>query len=293
MGKLYLFLKLFRESYVFALQAIIVNKVRTILTLLGITIGILSIISVLTIFDSMENAIQSEIETLGNDVVFIQKWPWAMGNNYPWWKYFQRPEPTISDMEEIQKRSNTAQSVAFFIQMSKNVNYLNNDIEDVSVLAVSHDYNNVMPFDLKWGRYFTNSESISGDNVIIIGNKIAENLFGIGRDPIGKRIKVFGQKFNVIGVLKEEGENIFGDNSDDQVMITLNKARNLVDLRNMGTTIVVKAKPMISNAQMKDELTGIMRAIHKLKPKADDDFAINETDIITRGFTDFSVRLPL
>jgi len=287
MGKLYLFLKLFKESYLFALQAIIVNKVRTLLTLLGITIGIFSIISVLTVFDSMENAIESEIATLGNNIVFVQKWPWSMSNDYPWWKYYQRPEPTIADMKEIEKRSNTADGVNYFVELNRDIKYRNNSIEDISVLAVSHSFNTVMPFDLQEGRYFTSSESISGDNVVIIGSKIAENLFGKNKEPLGRKITVFGQKFEVIGVLKEEGEDIFGGSSDNQVLITINKARNLVDLRNVSATIAVRAKPMVSNAEMIDELTGIMRSVRKLKPKADDDFAINETDIITRGFNDF------
>ncbi len=82
-----IFLKLLRESYLFALHEIVVNKVRTLLSLLGITIGIFSIISVFTIFDSMESSIRNSINSLGNDVLFVQKWPWAMGGDYPWWKY--------------------------------------------------------------------------------------------------------------------------------------------------------------------------------------------------------------
>ena len=102
--KMMLILRLIRESYLFAFSEIIVNKVRTILSLLGITIGIFCIISVFTIFDSMEIAIHKSIDSLGTNVLFIEKWPWAMGGDYPWWKYLQRPEGTLEDMKEIQKR---------------------------------------------------------------------------------------------------------------------------------------------------------------------------------------------
>ncbi len=284
MGKFILFFKLLHESFIFALQAIILNKVRTFLSLLGITIGIFSIISVFTVFDSMEHAIQSEIQSLGNNVLFIQKWPWSMGNNYPWWKYYKRPEPRMQDLREIQKRSNASAASAYMTQVSRTVKYMNNSIEDVGIMAVSHEYSDVMPFDLGRGRYFTPTESNSGDNVVIIGANIAENLFGPNVEPLDKRIKIFGQKFVVIGVLKKEGEDMFDNSSDEQVLIPVNKARNLLDMHNVSSTIVVKARPNVSNDELKDELTGIMRSVHKLKPKADDDFAVNETDIITQGF---------
>ncbi len=280
-----IFLKLLRESFIFAFHEIIVNKTRTILSLLGITIGIFSIISVFTVFDSMENSIRKSIDSLGDNVLFVQKWPWAMGGNYPWWKYWQRPEPSIKDLNEIQKRSQASEASAFMIGVSKNVKYENNNIENVNIIAVSQDFNIVMPFDLSEGRYFTQIESVSGRNVAIIGSEIATNLFD-NIDPVNKKIKIFGRKLVVIGVMKKEGEDMFGNTSDDQVIIPINFARNVLDVRNIGSTIVVRAKPMVSNEELMDELTGIMRSIHKLKPSAEDDFAINETDIISKGFDD-------
>ena len=280
-----IFFKLLRESFIFAFHEIIVNKTRTILSLLGITIGIFSIISVFTVFDSMENSIRKSIDSLGDNVLFVQKWPWAMGGNYPWWKYWQRPEPSIKDLNEIQKRSQASEASAFMIGVSKNVKYENNNIENVNIIAVSQDFNIVMPFDLNEGRYFTQIESVSGRNVAIIGSEIATNLFD-NIDPVNKKIKIFGRKLVVIGIMKKEGEDIFGNTSDDQVIIPINFARNVLDVRNIGSTIVVRAKPMVSNEELMDELTGIMRSIHKLKPSAEDDFAINETDIISKGFDD-------
>ena len=109
-----LLFRLIRESYLFAFQAIIVNRVRTVLSLLGIAIGIFCIISVFTIFDSMEIAIHKSIDSLGSNVLYIQKWPWAMGGDYPWWKYYQRPEPTLSDMHEIQNTQYPRRCNCFF-----------------------------------------------------------------------------------------------------------------------------------------------------------------------------------
>ncbi|MBC8489198.1 MAG: ABC transporter permease [Bacteroidetes bacterium] len=281
-----IFLKLLRESFVFAFQSIIVNKIRTLLSLLGITIGIFSVISVLTIFDSMEIAIHKSIDQLGDNALFVQKWPWAMGGDYPWWKYWKRPEPTLQDLREIQRRSTASEASTFMFSVNRTVKYRNNSIEDIDIIAVSHDFEKVMPFDLEDGRYFTPIESKAGKNVTILGKDIAEKLFA-GASPIGKQIKIFGSKLEVIGVMKKEGEDMFGSSSDDQVFIPVNYARNYIDIQNVGTTIIVRAKPFVSNDELRDELVGIMRSVRKLKPKAENDFAINETSIISKGFDEF------
>jgi len=146
-----LILRLIRESYIFAFQAIIVNKIRTILSLLGITIGIFCIISVFTIFDSMEIAIRTNIESLGSNVLFVQKWPWAMGGDYPWWKYYQRPEASLDDMREIQKRSTLSEVSTFMIGVTKTVKYQGNYIDGIEILGVSHDFDRVLPFEISDG----------------------------------------------------------------------------------------------------------------------------------------------
>lgn len=196
-------IKLIYESFLFAINALKVNKVRTFLSLLGITIGIFSIISVFTVFDSLESAIKSEINSLGNNVLFIQKWPWAMGKDYPWWKYYQRPEAKTQEMDEITKRSNTVQYAAFMVNVQRSVYYENNRMEGIPVVAVSQDYNKIMPFDLQAGRYFTFTETHGGKNVALIGSDVADNLYQ-GQDPLGKTIKVFGRKLIVIGVIKNK-----------------------------------------------------------------------------------------
>lgn len=271
------------ESLLFAINALTVNKVRTFLSLLGITIGIFSIISVFTVFDSLENAIKSEINSLGNNVIFIQKWPWAMGSNYPWWKYYQRPEPKLKEMDELMKRSNTIEASAFMVSVTRTVYKGNSSVENVPVVAVSQDYTKVMPFDLQEGRYFTSNESHSGRNIAIIGADIAENLFE-GQEAIGHKIKVFGRKLDVIGITKKQGEDVFGNSKDNWIIIPAKYGQKVLDFRRLGSTIIVIAKPNVTNLQMMDELTGIMRSIRKLPPSADDSFALNETDIINKSF---------
>jgi len=279
-----IFLKLLRESYLFALHEIVMNKVRTLLSLLGITIGIFSIIAVFTIFDSMESTIRTSIDSLGNDVLFIQKWPWSMGGgDYPWWKYMNRPEASPAEMKEIQRRSQTAQACTYISGAGGTIKYREKAIENANVVIVSDDYEKVLPLDIADGRFISPVEFNSGKAVVVVGNDIVTNLLET-TEPIGKKIKIFGLNVEVIGVLKKEGQSVFDNSSDDQLIVPVNFARNHMDIKNMDGAIIVKAKPGVSLDEMKDEMSGIMRAVRKLKPKAEDNFAINQTDIISKGF---------
>ncbi len=281
-----LFLKLLRESFVFAMRAVMANKIRTFLSLLGITIGIFSVISVLTFFDSIESKLRKNIEELGSNVLFIQKWPWAMGDaNYAWWEYMKRPETRIQEMDEIAHRSNLAEATAYYVATQRNIKYSGGTFENAVLIASSHDYEKVEAINLSMGRYFSLSESQSGRAVAIVGSEIVKELLG-NTDPIGKVINIFGRKVEVIGVFKKEGDNTFGQSNDKWVMMPVNFGRNFIDLNNFNieASIIVKGKNGISNDALRDELTGIMRSIRKLKPTTKDNFAINETSAITQGF---------
>lgn len=288
-----LLLKLIRESYLFAINAIIVNKVRTILSLSGITIGIFSLIAVFSVFDSLERSIRNSLDDLGSNVLFIQKWPWMMGGgDYPWWRYVNRPEATIAELDEIQRRSNAAEATALTFGAQRNMSFGGSTYENVSVTAVSHDYPQVMTLNIREGRYFTRTESLGGRNVVIIGSQIAEELFP-NADPLGKSVKLAGNKATVIGVLEAQGAGTFGNTTDDHAYVPVNFARNFVNIRNTGTTIVVKARPNISNAQLMDEITGIMRSLRKLKPGEENNFALNEISVINQGLQSFFSGLGL
>lgn len=278
-----IFLKLLRESYLFAIHEIAVNKVRTLLSLLGITIGIFSIISVFTIFDSMEININNQINSLGNDVLFVQKWPWAMGGDYPWWKYFNRPEASLADLKEIQKRSQASQAAAYLANVSETVKYRDKSIENTVVVMVSEGYDGVLPLEISEGRFISPAEFVSGKPVAVIGHDIVTNLLE-GTDPMGKKIRIWGLNVEVIGLIRKEGKNIFGSSNDGQVIVPVNFGKSQVELRKIDGAVIVKAKPGVSLDEMRDELSGIMRSVRKLKPKAEDNFAINQTDVITKGF---------
>ena len=285
-------LKILHESFRFAIQALIGNKLRTLLSLLGVTIGIFAIISVFAVVDSLERNIRDSVESLGDDVVFVTKWPWAMGGEYPWWKYYQRPVPTLKELPALEHRLEMAEAVTFVAGAGdKTAKFESNDVDGIGVAAVSHGYQDVFGFELSSGRYFSLLESATGKPLAIIGSNIAEELFE-GSDPIGKEIKVMGKNVYVIGVFEKAGDSIIGNSDDNNIVIPVKFARNFMRLNSEATDpkFLIKAKQGISNEQLKDDLTRVMRSVRKLSPKVDDNFALNEVSILSKGIdTMFSV----
>jgi putative ABC transport system permease protein len=280
-------LKLILESIVMAFNALAINKLRTFLSLLGITIGIFAIISVFTAVDGMEADVKGSIESLGSNVIYVQKWPWEFGGDYPWWKYYQRPQAGIKEMEQLQHLNTLSKDFAFMAWAQRQtIKYKNLSVENCDITLVSHSYANISSFNLSEGRYFTEIESESGYSVTILGADVKKVLFE-DRPAEGKYIKARGRKLRVIGVLSREGESMVGDSHDNTILVPVNFARKFMDIRseNMGPLIMAKAKEGVSNQALIDELRGNMRAIRRLRPLEDDNFALNETKLLTTQVT--------
>lgn len=280
-----LFAKLFKESAFFALGSIAANKLRTLLTLLGITIGIFAIISVFSVVDALEREIRASIASMGENVVYIEKWPWGGGGEYAWWRYMNRPTVKPSELDEVLRRTPSAEIGVFIAFTSRTIEYQNRSIANVSIMATSHDYDQARSFELRQGRYFSPLESSAGRNVVILGDVIASNLFG-DFDVVGKQVKVFGRKVEVIGVLAKEGSSAFDNSHDEMVIMPVNFINTFIDVGSdrYSPRIMVKARNGVENEQLIDELTATMRAIRRIKPTGDDNFALNETNLLSRQF---------
>lgn len=235
--------------------------------------------------DSLERNVRGSIESLGDNVIFVQKWPWTFGSDYPWWKYMNRPVTQLKELDFIDRKSKLAEASCFMASRVANAEYKSNAFEQIELVAVSHNYNRVKELQLAAGRYFSLPESKSGKPYCIIGNDIAAVLFR-GSNPIGKRIKVANERMTIIGVLNREGESFLGNSADQQVFIPINFAKSFTDIRSekLNPFVMVKAKPGVSNLQLMEELTGLMRAIRRLKPVAEDNFALNQTSMLTNSF---------
>lgn len=263
------------------------NKLRTFLSLLGITIGIFAIISVFTAVDGMEADVKGSIESLGSNVVYVQKWPWEFGGDYPWWKYWQRPQAGYKEMEQLRHMNTLSKEFAFMAwAQGQTIKYNSNSVENCEITLVSHSYADIASFNLSEGRYFTDAESESGYNVAILGSDVKKILFE-DQPAEGKYIKARGRKLRVIGVFSREGESIVGDSHDNTIVVPINFARKFMDIRsdNMNPLIMAKAKEGVSNAALIDELRGNMRAIRRLRPLEEDNFALNETKLLSTQVT--------
>ncbi|TXC75607.1 ABC transporter permease [Luteibaculum oceani] len=280
-------LKLLKESWVFAYQGLVLNKLRSLLSLLGITIGIFAIISVLTLVDSLEKGIRDGVATLGDDVIFIQKWPWGGGPNYEWWKFFKRPQPLPSEVRLLEAYDLPVLGIAYTGEFRRKVEYGKATLQGVSVNAVSTGYDKVKNLSISSGRYFTDKEIRGGSPLAIVGYGIAENFFGDSELALLKEIKIAGLRVTIIGVLEKEGDGIFGNSADETVVVPVNFAKSLTNVRNVDAAIMVKAAAGISNDQLKDELEGTMRAIRRIKPKEESDFALNESSLINNQLDEF------
>ncbi|MCK5838774.1 MAG: ABC transporter permease, partial [Bacteroidales bacterium] len=284
--KQFMLIRLIKESFLFAFQAVIVNKLRTFLSLLGITIGIFAIISVFTVIDWMERSIKENISSLGDNAVYIQKWPWSFSPDIEWWNISKWPVPTIEEYEELKQKAVTAESMAFLVQTSVTVEHRNNSAENIGFLSATHDFDIVRIFDIAKGRYFSMYESNNGKNSAVIGAVLADKLFE-GINPVGKEITIRGKKLVVVGVFKKEGMGGFSDEGLDRVvLVPVNFIRNIVNIRsdNLNPLIIVKAKPKTSLPQLKDDLRMILRASRKIRPQDKDNFSLNQASVIQQGF---------
>ena len=285
MKKSLLTIRLLLESFVFALKSVIVNRLRTILSLLGITIGIFAIISVFTIFDSLEINIRDSLAEAGENVIYIQKWPWAPedGEEYAWWQYWNRPVPKYKEYELIKETSILSEAVCFWAFTGRLVKYKNNSVSEASIWGTSQEYEDTREHEIERGRFFTPYEFEASRNLAVIGATYADELFQ-NEDPLGKEIKIKGHKATVIGVFEREGNSMLGGGSlDEFIVIPMQFMRKITDIRREGAQpmILARARPGVSNEDLKEELRLILRASRRLKPRADDNFALNQTSMFT------------
>jgi putative ABC transport system permease protein len=285
-----LLLRLILESLFFAFNAIIANPIRTFLSLLGVTIGIFTIIAVLSLVDSLEDSIQDSLDFLGTDNLRVEKWPWEFDNpGYEWWKFWKRPHPTYKEYAFLKENLKNAEAVEILVvREGLTIKHLNNSSSEVNLTGIVYESKEINDYKILSGRYYTENEIILGSNYVIIGYKIMEDLFENSDYAIGKEIKIKGVKFRVIGVFEEEGESfVGGDSFDRQMTVPFNSFKKIYRVGKKGSNaaMIVKGNseldPGLENLEY--ELRGVLRARRGLKPTEDENFAINRPEYLT-GF---------
>lgn len=280
------FLKVVNEAAKQAIDSMLSNKLRTFLSLLGITIGIFCIIAVKSAVDSLESNIKEGFNELGSDVLYVEKMPWNEDPGQNYWKYEKRPEPSWDDYYAVMKRSKLAETAAFtFFTGGRTIKYESSYVQNAFIMATTYEYQQIQNLSILKGRYFSQSEYNDGANKLILGSHVAESLFGI-KEPVGHRVKLFGQSYQVIGVLESEGDNVFNFiNFDDVIWLTSTNVRryvNTTDQSSVGRMLNIKAKEGVELEELKGEITGIIRASRRLSPRTDNNFSINELSMLSQ-----------
>ncbi|MBK9150726.1 MAG: ABC transporter permease [Saprospiraceae bacterium] len=281
-----LLIRIFYESLRQAKDALTGNKLRTFLSLLGITIGIFCIIAVKSAVDSLQKNIEDGFSELGSDVIYIDKQPWNEDPGQNYWKYARRPNPSYDDFLALQKRSKLAVQSAFTVFTGgRIIKYINESVSNAFIMGPTYHYPEIQPLKLQEGRYFTLTEYETGSNKVILGNKVYNELFKF-ESGIGKTVKLFGQNFQVIGYLESEGENVFNFiNFDDVIWVgfnTIKKFMNVNDNSSIGRMLNLKARPGVDMDELKGEAASIIRAARRLKPLESDNFSLNELSMLSQ-----------
>ncbi len=278
-----IYLRVLRESFNFAINALTTNKLRTFLSLLGVTIGIFSIIAVLAAVDSLKNEINDSISSLDNSTIIIMRFNFGP-SDIPRWKSEQFPDVSYEEYQYIKKNVPNTKAVSFTLNVPRTaIKYEENSISNVDVGAITHEYYDIESLQIAEGRFFNEAESNSGTPVIVLGDEIAKTLFS-SSNPLGKKIRLYGRKFTVIGVLKKEGAGLFGESKDTTVLLPVNMARKIFGDNNKSTfpQIIVKPEKGIDNEGYIADLTQKIRMARGLKPDDINDFFINQL----KGFKD-------
>lgn len=267
-----------KEGLIISLKAIGANKVRSVLTTLGIVIGVTSVVLMSTAIKGMNESFQKGVASLGSDNLYVDKWEW-FNSDIPWWELRNRKHITMEDFTKFKRLAKLPLAVAPTINTSQSIKYEENSVQYIIIVGTNADYIKTTNLSFSEGRFFTELESKGARNVIVLGSEVAKKLFP-RTHPLGKYVKIKGNKFRVVGVLEEQGSWIMGNfNPDNQAMIPIGNVFKYFQNENWGTvTINIRAASPTAVESTKEEAVGIMRRVRGLKYDERNDFSVNQQE---------------
>lgn len=261
------------EGLRIAFQALRANRLRTILTTLGIFIGIIVVTVIISVIQGLNKYVSSEISGLGADTVYISRMPWIIQSYEEYLKYQKRKRITAGQYDALKNQVTLAKAVAPELMTRRMLKYRSRSLERVYITGTSEEYMttaNVLP---DRGRFFTSEEVHLRRSVCLIGSEVTEKLFE-NDDPLGRRIKIGAHPFMVIGILEERGQ-MFGFSLDNMVLIPYSVFQKVFGSRRSFEINIKASDPKLVD-ELIDELTGTMRRIRGIEAGRPDDFSINQ-----------------
>jgi len=270
------FLFEFWEATRIAVSSVWSNKLRSVLTTLGIIIGIVSVTGMATVVNGIEKGFEQDIASLGTDVIYIEKWPWVRGPGIKWWNFINRPNITADLADALNERSRSVETATAVVRTARSLKSATESVSSASIMGAQANYPDVHDVDLAEGYFFNEFDDQSARKVAIIGAGLAENLYPFG-NPLGKSLTISGSKYTVIGVMVKKGEGSEGPGSEDWgVQIPFNAFKNQFGTRWRDVSIRAKVQPIFAMVDAKDEMRGVLRIARSLDAEEEDDFEINE-----------------
>ena len=276
---------LFLENFKISLSAVFANKTRSILTALGIIIGISSVTLMGTLISGLDRSFESSMSWLGKDILYVSRYEWF--SDMDWWEVRNRPKMLPEYVEKIKERSNYAIAVAPVMQRGASLSYEDKETR-TEIFGTNEEYMSTISTDIANGRFFTRNEDRSGSRVVVIGDGISEAFFG-DQDPIGEYIKIDKMKFRVIGVLEKQGKFLGLFSVDKQAILPFGAYKRIFSRRGW-MRLSVKVPPDKLEEGL-DEITSVMRHIRGLRPNEKNDFAINQTKAFEKQYTTLKIAI--
>jgi putative ABC transport system permease protein len=280
-----------------ALQELRVNKLRTFLSLMGITIGIFCIISVLTALDSARGMIQKNVESLGTNVLYVGRWPWpgSEEGEFKWWEYWRRPSMSKTEVYAIDNQLGSVALSTLCLPLTSSIKYESIELSDIRAYGINTGFDKVQNIELAQGRYLSLTELEGGNNSVIIGDEINKSLFNGGKTSAGKFVSILGKKYLVVGVMKKTGMNMADFDFDNGVLFPYNSIVSVVDVRSLQyqPRLIIKPYNAGNSAEIKDEVTGILRRLHRIRPGQGNDFAVNQLSGFSKMLDEMFIKIDI
>lgn len=271
------------DALLMALAAIKSNMTRGILTALGIVIGIVAVVTTMTVANGLENNFKESISAIGSDVLYVSRMPWVITGNF--FEYRNRPHLSFKQSEKLEQRLRNIAVVNPSTGSNRNIKYRSNTMERVPVVGTTEKQMRVSSSVPDVGRFLTGMDIQNKKMVCVIGAEIQEQLFK-NIDPLNKKMKIGRHSFRVVGIMEKQGSAGFfgGPNFDRQIFIPISSFMKAFGGSNRRFSIAVKSPSQEELDDFRYQLIGEMRKIRKLKPVEKDNFSINTMDTLMEAY---------